>query len=66
MITKDTIIAEIIIKNPMNIEILMGYGMGCIGCPSAQMEKLEQACEIHGLNLEEVLEKLNKNKVDEV
>lgn len=62
MITKDTIIAEIIKKNPMNIEILMGYGMGCIGCPSAQMEKLEQACEIHGLNLEEVLEKLNKNK----
>ncbi|MGL5965520.1 MAG: DUF1858 domain-containing protein [Fusobacteriaceae bacterium] len=61
MITKDTIIGAIIDMNPKAVEILMSYGMGCIGCPSSQMETLEQACEIHGLNLEEVLEKLNKN-----
>ncbi|MGL5088867.1 DUF1858 domain-containing protein [Cetobacterium sp.] len=60
MITKNTIIAEIIDINPKGAGILMGYGMGCIGCPSAQMETLEQACEIHGLNLEEVLNKLNE------
>jgi hydroxylamine reductase len=61
MITKDTIIADIIKMNPQAPQILMSFGMGCIGCPSAQMEKLEQACEIHGLNLEEVLAKLNQN-----
>ncbi|RGY59481.1 DUF1858 domain-containing protein [Fusobacterium ulcerans] len=66
MITKNTIIADIIERNPMVIEILMEYGMGCIGCPSAQAETLEQACEIHGLNIEEILEKLNKYKVEEV
>ena len=60
MITKDTIIADIIEINPMAVEILMGYGMGCIGCQSSQMETLELACEIHGLNINEVLEKLNK------
>ncbi len=60
MITKDSIISEIIETNPNAIGILMGYGMGCIGCPSAQMETLEQACSIHGLDLNEVLEKLNK------
>ncbi|CEK35791.1 hydroxylamine reductase,hybrid cluster protein-associated redox disulfide domain,Domain of unknown function (DUF1858) [[Clostridium] sordellii] len=59
MITKDTIIADIIKMRPDSAEILMTYGMGCIGCPSAQMERLEQACEIHGLDLEEVLNKLN-------
>ncbi|CEN85034.1 DUF1858 domain-containing protein [Paraclostridium sordellii] len=59
MITKDTIIADIIKMRPDSAEILMSYGMGCIGCPSAQMERLEQACEIHGLDLEEVLNKLN-------
>ncbi|CEN80181.1 DUF1858 domain-containing protein [Paraclostridium sordellii] len=59
MITKDTIIADIIKMRPDAAEILMSYGMGCIGCPSAQMEKLDQACEIHGLDLEEVLNKLN-------
>lgn len=59
MITKDTIIADIIKMRPDAAEILMSYGMGCIGCPSAQMERLEQACEMHGLDLEEVLNKLN-------
>lgn len=61
MITKDTIIADIIKMRSDAAQILMSYGMGCIGCPSAQMEKLEQACEIHGLDLEEVLKKLNEN-----
>ncbi len=61
MITKDTIIADIIKMRPDAAQILMSYGMGCIGCPSAQMEKLDQACEIHGLDLDEVLKKLNEN-----
>ncbi|MCR8743824.1 DUF1858 domain-containing protein [Romboutsia lituseburensis] len=60
MITKDTIIADIIKSNPNAPQILMSFGMGCIGCPSAQMETLEQACEIHGLNLDEIIEKLNE------
>ncbi|MGX6590840.1 DUF1858 domain-containing protein [Cetobacterium ceti] len=60
MITKDTIVGDIINMNPKGAEILMGYGMGCIGCPSAQMEKLEQACEIHGIDLNEILKKLNE------
>ena len=61
MITKDTIIADIIKMKPDAAQILMSFGMGCVGCPSAQMEKLYQACEIHGLDLEEVLIKLNEN-----
>lgn len=60
MITKNTIIADIIKVRPDAAQILMSFGMGCIGCPSAQMESLEQACEIHGLDLEEVLAKLNE------
>ena len=38
----------------------MKFGMGCLGCPSARVESLEQACNIHGLKLEEVVEELNK------
>lgn len=60
MITKDTIIADIIKMKPNAAQILMSYGMGCIGCPSTQIEKLEQACEIHGVDIEEVLKKLNE------
>lgn len=60
MITKDSIIADIINEKPQVIQVLMAFGMGCVGCPSAQMETLEQACFIHGLNLEEVLAKINE------
>lgn len=61
MITKDMTIAEILNQKPDAAQILMGFGMGCLGCPSASMETLVNACEIHGLELNEVLEKLNQN-----
>lgn len=60
MITKEMTIGEIISKNPNAAEILMGFGMGCVGCPSAQAESLEDAVQVHGLSLEGLLEKLNK------
>ena len=59
MINKDMTIGEILDINFKAADVLMGFGMGCLGCPSARVESLEQACSIHGLNLEEVLEKLN-------
>ncbi|MGL5328174.1 MAG: DUF1858 domain-containing protein [Peptostreptococcaceae bacterium] len=60
MINKDTLIGDILKIKVDAPKILTGFGMGCVGCPSAQMETLEQACEIHGLDLEEVLNKLNE------
>lgn len=59
MITKNNTIGEIIQMNPEAAEILMRFGMGCIGRPSAQVETLEQASEVHGINLEELLAALN-------
>ncbi|WP_297407951.1 DUF1858 domain-containing protein [uncultured Cetobacterium sp.] len=60
MITKDTVIGDILKMNENAAKILMDFGMGCLGCPSSTMETLEQACFVHGLNLSEVLEQLNK------
>ncbi len=60
MITKDLTIGELIKVSPNAAQILMRFGMGCLGCPSAQVETIEQACEVHGLNLEEVLTALNE------
>lgn len=60
MITKDMTIGEIIKMKANAPEILMSFGMGCVGCPSAQAEYVEEAAEIHGINLEELLEALNK------
>ncbi len=60
MIKKTDIIAEVLKRNKDAEEILRNFGMGCLGCPSATMESLEDACDIHGLDIEEVLKKLNE------
>ena len=57
MITKDMTIGEIVKNYPEKIEVLASAGMGCVGCPSAQMETVEL---VHGLNIEDLLDKLNK------
>lgn len=59
MITKEMTIGEILRMNPESAEVLMGCGMHCLGCPSSQMESLEEACMVHGLDAETVLGKLN-------
>lgn len=59
-IKKDMLISEILKTKPEAAPILMQYGMGCLGCPSAQMETLEQAAEIHGIDINELVEALNK------
>ncbi|MDU5105357.1 MULTISPECIES: DUF1858 domain-containing protein [unclassified Clostridium] len=60
MITKDMTIGEVVRIKENAPEILMSFGMGCIGCPSAQAESIEDAAKVHGLNLESLLEALNK------
>ena len=49
MINKDNTIGEILEMHPKAADILTEFGMGCLGCPSATMETLEQACYVHGL-----------------
>ena len=60
MITKDMTIGEVVRTSPEKIEVLAAFGMGFVGCPSAQAETVEEAAYVHGINLEELLEALNK------
>ncbi|MTI70978.1 MAG: DUF1858 domain-containing protein [Firmicutes bacterium] len=59
-INKDMLIGEILKTKPEAAEILMRFGMGCVGCPSSQMETLEQAAQVHGLDLDELVKALNE------
>jgi len=59
-IKKDTIIADILRINPDSVEVLLGMGMHCLGCPASQGETLEEACMVHGVDVEDILKKLNK------
>ena len=57
-ITKDMTIGEILRTNPAVAPILMEAGMHCLGCPSAQGESLEEAAMVHGLDIEDLMSKI--------
>ena len=56
---RNTTIGEILEKAPEKSEVLLEIGMHCLGCPASQMETLEEACGVHGIDVEELIEKLN-------
>ena len=56
---KDTKIGEILEVAPEKAEMLLEAGMHCLGCPASQAETIEEACEVHGIDVDELIEKLN-------
>lgn len=58
-VNKDMLMGQLVRMDPVIIEVLLREGMHCIGCPSSQMESLEQACMVHGLDVNEVVEDIN-------
>lgn len=58
-ITRETIIGDILDIAPECAPIFLEIGMHCLGCPSARGETVEMACEVHGVDADELVEKLN-------
>ena len=58
-ITLDMTIAEVMALNPAIAPVFFEFGMHCLSCPVASAETLAEAAEVHGLNAEELVEKLN-------
>ena len=56
---KDTKIGELLEIAPEKANVLLEIGRHCLGCTASQMETIEEACSVHGIDVEEVLEKLN-------
>lgn len=57
-ITKEMTIAQAIAADQNIIPVLLDIGMHCLGCPSAQGETLEEAAYVHGLNPEELMDRI--------
>ena len=55
-ITKQTIIGDMLKEDQGIAMILMQQGMHCVGCPASAGESLEEACMVHGLDADAVLE----------
>ena len=60
MIDKTMKIGELLQANPEKAQILLDAGMHCLGCPASQEETLEEACAVHGIDVEELVANLNK------
>ncbi len=58
-VTGKTLIGEIVNNHPEAIEILLSIGMHCLGCPASQIESLEDACAVHGIPADKVIEAIN-------
>mgnify|MGYP001668511079 CR=1 FL=1 len=57
-ITKDMLIGDLVRTKPEAISVLMRMGMGCIGCPSSQMESIAEAAYVHGMDPDELLKQI--------
>ena len=59
-IKKDMTIGELLRVAPEKAEILLNAGMHCLGCPASQAETIEEACEVHGIDVEELMKQLKE------
>ena len=60
IITKDTLTADILKNINGAKEFFESLNMGCLSCMGIQNETLEKSCLMHGLNIEEIMEKLKE------
>ena len=59
MITKDSIIGDVLDQYPDVADIFFAIGMHCLGCPSARGESIEMACMVHGADVDALVKQLN-------
>ncbi|WBY63325.1 MAG: DUF1858 domain-containing protein [Thermocaproicibacter melissae] len=59
-ITKDMLIGDILRVAPDSVPLFLDMGMHCLGCPASLGESLEQACLVHGVDADEMVQKLNE------
>ena len=58
-VSKETLIGELLQIDQDIAPILFGIGMHCLGCPASQMESLEEAAMVHGINPEDLVDEIN-------
>jgi len=59
MVTKQSIIGDILDKDEGTAKFFLEIGMHCLGCPASRGESIEQACAVHGTDADELVAKIN-------
>ena len=60
-VTKDMIIRDVLAVDVSTAQFLFEIGMHCLGCPSASGETLEEACAVHGADVDALIAKINEH-----
>ena len=60
VVTKETIIGDVLDFDNGTAKFFFEIGMHCLGCPASRGESIEQACAVHGTNADELVKKLNE------
>lgn len=58
-ITRDTIIGDILDFDKSLEPVFLEVGMHCLFCPASRSETVGEACEVHGVDTDKLVEKLN-------
>ena len=58
-ITKDMVIGDILDADGGTAVFFLEMGMHCLGCPASRGETVEEACAVHGVNVDELVGKIN-------
>lgn len=58
-ITKDNIIMDVLMMDKGTAPVFIQHGLHCLGCPSASGESIEDACAVHGIDANKLVEDLN-------
>lgn len=58
-VTRDSIIGDVLDYDVQTAKFFLEIGMHCLGCPSSRGESIEMACEVHGTDADELIEKIN-------
>ena len=61
VVTKDSIIGEVLDADIETAQYFFEIGMHCLGCPASRGESIAQACAVHGTDPEELVKKLNEH-----
>ena len=60
VVTKDSIIGDVLDHNPGTAQFFFAIGMHCLGCPSARGESIADACVAHGMDCDALVKALNE------
>ena len=60
-IDEESIIGDILDRDPACQEILLSMGLACMGCPAARGETVREACDIHDIDAGVLLQKLSRH-----